>query len=331
VPYGFSIRFRFPPGARLPFDEPKWLLGTRGAETVHIASVDQETALSHAGEAVLSGRGFSSSEEAGAAGQRWRDIAHVAFARLNIGVDFRERSLVRGGLSDDALEMLSKEHGVRVINDRPGVITFEEPSPLVASVKADAQVMPSKRRAAGTFAAARDLDDLDVGAHERLAFDLYAASFFQPSAEGRLLTAMMAIETLIEREPRPDQVRGLVDDLIRQVKEADLPDSQISSLVGAIKDLRNESIGQAGRRLVSVLSPREYFGMPPDKLFSRCYTLRSALVHGRRERPALAEIDPYAASLQMMVGELLGRRLIHVTEEWLTESVSAVVEQPPED
>jgi hypothetical protein len=98
---------------------------------------------------------------------------------------------------------------------------FEEPRPLFTAIKAEGVVKPSMRRAAGTFAAAREMVSLEVTENERLAFELYAASFFQPSADARLLLAMMAIETLIDLPPREAEVRDVVQSLIEQVRKSD--------------------------------------------------------------------------------------------------------------
>jgi hypothetical protein len=289
-----------------------------------VEALDEETPLVEARDATLSGSGYSTEQAAQAAGTRWRDIALVAFARLNIGVDFLEESTeLAGGFSEYALAELAKQLGHPVANERPGLVVFQEPRPVFASTKAEAFVKPSMRRASGTFEAVRDLDDLHVAEQEHLAFRLYAASFsLEPSADARLLMSMMAIETLIEREVRSAGAGSLVDQLMDRVRQAGLPDNEAASLLGAMKDLKQESIGQAGKRLVSVLGERTYLGSSPAKFFTACYSLRSKLVHGSSDRPDRAVIDTHASVLHSMVGELLSRRVLHVTEEWLIERES---------
>lgn len=283
-------------------------------------SLKEAEPLIEATNAALFGIGYPSAGEAQAAGSRWRSILHVAFARLNMGVDFGDRSpAFEGGLSDFGIAMLSDQYGQQVMNDRPGVLVYGDPKPLFFSSSAIARVLPSRRRAEGTFLEAARLEGLDVTQAERLAFELYGASFFETQADARLLMVMMALETLMEPRPRAPETQALVRDLIRQVKGSDLPTSEVSSIVGSLKWLESESIGQAGRRLVSVLGGRRYMDMEPAKFFTKCYTLRSALVHGHLQRPSRMDVDIAASNLQMLTGELLGRRLLHVTEEWLVE------------
>jgi hypothetical protein len=69
--------------------------------------------------------------------------------------------------------------------------------------------------------------------------------------------------------------------------------------------MRRESISQAGRRLVRVLGTTEFMGLPPDTFFTKCYTLRSRLVHGYHPRPDVEDIEGHAPELERMVSSLL--------------------------
>jgi hypothetical protein len=40
----------------------------------------------------------------------------------------------------------------------------------------------------------------------RLSFDLYSASAFQPSADARLVMLVMAVESMLDLQPRPEEV-----------------------------------------------------------------------------------------------------------------------------
>ncbi|WP_438294182.1 hypothetical protein [Streptomyces sp. HUAS TT7] len=146
---------------------------------------------------------------------------------------------------------------------------------------------------------------------ERLAFDLYSASFFQPSADSRLLMLTMAIETLLDLQPRSDAAKAHVTALIEATEaNVDLTRSERESLRGSLKWLRDESIGQAGRRLARTLEPRTYLDKSPAAFFTRCYEMRSALTHGYVPRPSHRDVGLLAASLELFVGDLLAGRLL---------------------
>jgi hypothetical protein len=151
---------------------------------------------------------------------------------------------------------------------------------------------------------------VEMSEREHLAYDLYSASFFQPIADGRFLMLMMALETLIEQQPRSTEVATFVDQLITLTRNAGLPANEIKSILGSLEWLFVESVSQAGRRLVSSLGERRYMDELPAKFFTRCYDIRSKLVHGSHPRPERAEVDLRAATLEIFVGHLLGLPLL---------------------
>jgi hypothetical protein len=115
---------------------------------------------------------------------------------------------------------------------------------------------------------------------ERLAFDLYSASFAEPSVDAQLVMRMMAVETLLNRAPQPAPVLDHVNDLISQTENSNLPPDEVQSLVGRLNGLREESISRAGQMLASSLPHQHYMPEPPARFFRKCYDIRSKLVHG---------------------------------------------------
>jgi hypothetical protein len=122
---------------------------------------------------------------------------------------------------------------------------------------------------------------------------------------------VMAVEALIELEPRSEEARAHVDRLIADTRAADLPDNEINSMLGALKWLRDESIRSAGKRLAGQLGERRYRDEPPQLFFVRCYDLRSRLVHGEVPRPSASELDERALDLERFVSDLLSIELLH--------------------
>ena len=139
----------------------------------------------------------------------------------------------------------------------------------------------------------------------QVSYDLWAASFGQESAEARFALLMIALEAMIDPDPRSEQCRQHVDFLIRATKNSGLPTSEVASMVGVLNWLRNESIGQAGKNLARTLEPRQYNGMAPAAFFNKCYAVRSRLVHGLLPLPTLEEIGRWASPLQEFVADLL--------------------------
>jgi hypothetical protein len=120
-------------------------------------------------------------------------------------------------------------------------------------------------------------------------------------AAGPLARAPQAREKLVVEH---------VDALISATKRSGLPKNEIESLRGSLQWLRSESIGQAGRKLAARLGNRRYADQPPPAFFSKCYELRSSLVHGAHPRPAWGEVGQRAAALELFVRDLLSLELL---------------------
>jgi hypothetical protein len=83
-----------------------------------------------------------------------------------------------------------------------------------------------------------------------------------------------------------------------------------SSLLGSLRWLRFQSIGQAGRALAATLGNRTYLDMTPSKFFAHCYDLRSRLVHRATSLPERREVDAAVPQLEQFVADLLSRELL---------------------
>jgi hypothetical protein len=125
---------------------------------------------------------------------------------------------------------------------------------------------------------------------------------------------MMAVETLIEQEERPEDVRAHVTQLIADTRDSGLAQNNRDSLVGSLELLKIESVGAAGRRLAASLGDRTYMDESPS-IFTRCYEMRSQLVHGRFPRPAPGDVGSCAVGLECFAGDLLGAALLDVADQ----------------
>jgi len=261
--------------------------------------------LNEAATVALLGAPFDSEEDALAAAHRWLGLLQKAFSRVGIGADFGERAPQGFTLTSHGVRWMEETTGERILTDVHGISVFEsEPSPRFAGGSVQLTVGKNANELASVIRAARE-QRLAMSSRERIAYDLYAASFFESSADAQFAVLMMAIETLIDPGPRPDGARAHVDQLIAQTQTSNLPASEIASIVGSLRYMRDESIGQAGRKLASRLGDRKYLELAPRKFFTDCYSLRSALFHGREPRPDVALVRDRIAPLREFVSDLL--------------------------
>lgn len=301
-----------PSQTRLGLTEIQYFVQNEEMRQVWLKSSEgDDERLCDATSLVIRGEGYATEGEAAREGERWRDVISRAFARVHLAADFGDRNPVNM-LTKAGEEWFSEIFGHPVLGHVPGVTVFEDQPGLrfVSAPRIDVCKRPSEERNRLVLTQAAQIND-PLSGPERLAFDLYSGSFFQPSADSRLLMLTMAIETLLDPQPRSDAAKAHVTAMIAATEaNADLTRSERASLRGSLKWLLDESIGQAGRRLARTLEPRTYLGKAPAAFFTRCYDMRSALTHGNVQRPHQREVAALAASLELFVADLLAGRLL---------------------
>lgn len=303
----FRLRFDLGETAGLSCDDAAWVVRDDARGSVVLRPADSASSLAEARCLELRGTGFSSEQEAWEAGRRWRDWLIPAFAAVKVGADFGDRS-PQGWFSPHALALAEEASGVRALNDVHGLMVHNhDGEALYLKVGTVTGRVTRAHRELVEAVETAIANDVKLSTGERLAYDLYAASFSERNADARFVMLMMAVETLIQPAPRSPQVQALVDQLVSTTRKSGLPDNEVSSIVGSLKWLSSESISQAGRRLAVQLDGREYGGEQPQKFFTKCYELRSRLVHGYDPRPTRDEVGVRGAQLEIFVGDLLAR------------------------
>ena len=308
----FRIRFRLPERLQLESPDKTIVLAdlSPGAERVELrATAREDVGISDSRDLAVIGSGFASEAEALASGERWRGIVQKGLARMNIGADFGDRA-PKGAVTTHGLRQLEAAHGGRLVNDVHGLMAFKcDPWPQFVGIGGGLVVGKSGAALRSVISAAARLG-VGMSDRERLAYDLYSGSFSQPSPDARFAMLMMAVETLIEPEPRSPDVAQYVERLIGETRDSQLPPSEIESIAGALKWLYAESIGQAGRHLARQLGDRRYMDEEPARFFTRCYEMRSRLVHGDDPRPSAGDVATRAASLELFTSQLLSIELL---------------------
>ncbi len=307
----FRVRFRLGAGVTIASSADHLIIDDPAeCKEIRLKPQGKGTQFKDATDLVLLGRPFDTMADAKEAAHRWKGILQKAFSRVNIGADFGGRAPT-SSFTTHGLKLLEGETGQRVLNDVHGISVFEcEPPPRFAKMEIGGiSVGRNADRLVKVLAAAVERG-LEMGAREELAYDLYSASFSEASADARLAMLMMAVETLIQPESRPAAVLEHVDRLIAETQASELPQAEINSIIGTLRWVREESIGQAGRKLARRLANRRYMNELPDDFFTNCYTLRSRLFHGYVPRPTREEVGSRAAPLEQFVGDLLSLELL---------------------
>jgi hypothetical protein len=304
----FRVRADIRETSKLDCASPEWVIEDGGpGQQVKLVTRDPRSPnpvpLSEARSITLRGSGYNSEDEAMAAGQLWRARLMRAFATVRIGADFGDRA-PQGAFTTEGLSAFGPE-GRRILNDVHGLMTFEcEPAPIFLGMgPITGMVSSPHERLVQAMTSA--IENGGLSEERQVAYDLFAASFGQRSADARFALLMMALESLIGPEPRLEDSRRYVQSMIDAAERSGLAKSEIASITGALSWLLNESIGQAGRRLAKTLEPKKYKNERPATFFTHCYEMRSRLMHGHHPLPTRHEIGAWAAPLQVFVADLL--------------------------
>jgi hypothetical protein len=264
---------------------------------------------------VLSGTGWGSPKMALETGALYADILSRTYARLRLGADFGSRA-AKSCFTETGLSYISKNTGRPALNDIHGMMVYdrtEMPQVIFMSMESDMVRGVSAGQFLSVFEAALSRPR-EITNRERVALDLFNSSFFQPSEDSRFLLLMSGLEALIVQHPRSEAVCTLLRKIDAAVEsEQKLDSMERNALKQAVGQLQRESIGQAGRRLVTeALQGRTYQEMAPSDFFGRCYRLRSRLVHGELPLPTREEFGGVAAQLEVMLSDLLSNDLLDV-------------------
>jgi hypothetical protein len=311
----FRIRFFLSDRTRLQFDEAEHLVATEREVSVVLRSRHLATPIRDANELLLLGSGYRSFDAAEQAGTAWLARLQLAFARVNVGADFGLLAKPGGFFTAAGRQWLRENFGLAtddeapVFQERLGLMVYpSQPVPYVASVgSVNPQVGVAAWRVHNAVQAASSCDPSSL---DSVAYHLFAASFFQHAPESRFLSLMMAVEAMLQQQPRSASVQAHVESLLALTKASRLDPEEKKSLLTSLKYLRSESFNQAGRRVARTLGARLYAGRAPETFFSHCYDVRSRLVHGLRPRPTAQEVDVLAAQLERYVGDLLSGPLL---------------------
>ena len=306
--FSFRIRGSLPKRSRVTSDQWRVRISPHAVvPPVWLTSEDPDVPLAEMKSVVVRSDGYPTEKVARAMALQWQGMLIRAFARCRLAVDFGNRAY-KGCITEAGLRDLQENTGARVLNDTHGVMVFESDSRAVLFVRTGGDIQTPVK----VERLMREMEDLAQGDHsiseqEQLAYNLFSASFGSVTADARFLNLMMAVETLIEQRERPQHVQTHVVQLIELTKtDPGLDQSERDSLLGALRQLRRESVGQAGARLAKRLGGKRYRDMEAPQFFKSCYDLRSKLVHGVHPRPTLEEVGRAAGSLEVFVSDLLG-------------------------
>lgn len=310
--HSFRIRVNASKTDKLNADQNRLTVACDEPEiSVVLVNPQQGEPLKGASRLALVGSGYKTSEEALIAGQNYLNSFLYALAKVRLGVDFGAKGQ-RSVVTSQGLAYFQAQSSKRILNDFHGLMTYESlPAPAFMSASGEMTRFSSPEKL--LFAIAEGIkSNVTFTDQEYTSLTFFNASFFQPDEESRFVMLMMAIEALLQPAQRSPAALALVSELIEKVKSSHLCASEKDAMLGSLSWLRNDSIAKTGQILATQrLGSNSYDTQSPAKFFSRCYALRSKLVHGHLPVSAFIEIAAVSAPLELFVSDLLTLGKLH--------------------
>jgi hypothetical protein len=304
--YDFRLRFNFAETHHIDSKADKIeLLDLPSGEKLTLVSGSSGAPISGKNRVAVVGKSFASNGQAEIAAERCKRALLYWAIEKRVGVDFGDGKQ-RSHITEAGFKHFEKQLGCPVRNDLHGIDVYEHTENLkFVSFNAEAKVGKNPNKLIDTFK--REYKNNRLFTEKQLlAGEIYTSSFFDVSSRSRFITLVTAVEALLERPKRSDDVESLVEELKGKTQQSMVDETTKTSIIGGLEDLKNQSIGQAGRELSNQLLPNDLFdGQASADFFGRCYGLRSQILHHGTILDKREDIWHLANVMEAFVNKLL--------------------------
>jgi hypothetical protein len=137
------------------------------------------------------------------------------------------------------------------------------------------------------------------------ALEILGVATTELSPRAKFLTTDLALEQMIDRLPRSEAAKKLIEELQDRVQESALDDGDKKSLVSSIANLREQPFRTALLALVAKLNPPPTIdGMPGRTFLSKCVDIRNSIAH-KAMLDTSVDLANVSASLRHFVMSLI--------------------------
>jgi hypothetical protein len=271
VDYNFRVRFDFVEGDRLISDDSHVRFdGSSAGETFTLRSGAASEAISSRSTASILGGPYANEEAAHGAAEWARDTLLIWSVRNRLGIDMGDGHL-RSLLTEAGRLDYEKALGKPVRGDLQGIDVYPA-NDDTAFLRAECKT------AVGRPVDAFITDFRRIGSRswqptekQRVAAELFCASFFDRVFRSRFITLVTAVEALLQPGRRSDAVQDIIEKAKALARALAETDSAKDALLSGLERLRKDSIGHAGRELADrLLEGRTYDNLGPGSFFAKC-------------------------------------------------------------
>jgi hypothetical protein len=234
----------------------------------------------------IDGGGFPSADEARRAAEALRIRLQLLNAILRLGLNIPVEDTVSAQVSEDVKAKLKSEQNTTAVDSIWGVNVYPDDGLHIEYVlSGNAFVKPSDP--SYILDGLKTIWGLDVSLDSvsEVALHILCLATQETSDKATFLTNYLALEQLIEREPRSNKAKAIISKFQDELRSAASIDNSLSeaeerSLIGALASLNEESFPSAltrwGRRIAT---PTEICGVTVPKFISACISARNKIAH----------------------------------------------------
>ncbi len=305
--FDFRLRFHLHDSGRIDCDgEELLVIEESDGKRLRLRSAGKhgDSIKNHPQVAVFGGP-YLSEDEAREAAERARNALLICAVRNRIGIDLGGHRPL-GRIFKYGLDMLESELVRPVRNDIHGIDVYEHQDDL-AFTSTQVQVIGGKNASVFIKHLATSFQNpVTVDEKQILAAELYCSSFFDISYRSRLLTLVTAVEALLDPAILSPKVENLVSKMETMVAEEDLDESTKNAMFNSLQWMKQYSIGQTSRALITqLLGNMDYDVLLASRFFAHCYELRSQILHSGKLSDDSIDLSKETNTLQVFVADLL--------------------------
>ena len=292
--FRFRLRLAARQSGKLPFAKPEVQIEVSDELTLEVAARNADT-LDAATNFHIDGAGFESAETATLAAEALRVRLRLLNAILGLGLNIPVGDTVSAQVSEEIKTKLKSEQGATVVDSVWGASVFPDDGlPFEYVVRGNIVVSPSDP--GYLLEGIKKLWALDISLDKQSedALQILCLATQETSDKAAFLTSYLALEELVERSPRSDAAKEVLQQFKKQLSElaADsshpLQPEEANALTGVLGSLNEESFSSALSRLGKrITQPTEFCGEPVPKFLSACIDARNKIAHHAEPETAI--------------------------------------------
>ena len=285
APYRFRLRLACKRTGTFAFATPSVSIPVSDGLTLELSARNAES-LDEATNFHLDGGGFPSADEARRAAEALRIRLRLLNAILGLGLNIPADDKVSAQVSEEIKAKLKSEQNATVVDSIWGVSVYPDDG-LHCEYVLSGNIVVKPNDPSYIAEGLRNIWGLEISldSASEVALHILCLATQETSDKATFLTNYLALEQLVDREPRSNAARAIISRFQEELTSAatidkSLSETEVRSLSGALASLDEESFPSALNRLGRrIATPTQICGSAVPKFLSACISARNKIAH----------------------------------------------------